>query len=212
MRAIRNGFQSRGFFLKSFVKKVLGLNIPDYKLEEAEVFREYTIENGRRIDIVIRSEGLFIPIEVKIWSGDRNEQCKDYYDEAKKHDADAKIFYLTPSGKLPSPESSDGVPAESMKCVSFENDIYDWISYCIGQPEVISNVLLREVLMQFAATIKKFTEQTKEEKLTMEIANIINQSTENLKTAGEIVSALGTALQTRLFDTVKKCWNKIIHL
>ncbi len=94
-------------------------------------------------------------IEVKIWASDLNNQCKDYYDEAKKYDADAKIFYLTPSGKLLSPESSDGVPAESMKCISFENDIYDWVSYCISQPEVIRNLPLREVLLQIAATIKR---------------------------------------------------------
>lgn len=130
-KALRNGFLSRDFFLKSFVKKVLGLDISDDELEKAEVCREYTIENGRRIDIVIRSKGLFIPIEVKIRAWDLNEQCKDYYNEAKKYDADAKIFYLTPNGKQPSPESSDGVPAESMKCISFEDDIYDWIS-CVG--------------------------------------------------------------------------------
>ena len=77
---------------------MLGLDIPDYKLEKAEVCREYTTQNGRRIDIVIRSKSkmfrLFIPIEVKIWARDINEQCKDYYEEAKKYDDDAKIFYL----------------------------------------------------------------------------------------------------------------------
>jgi len=207
-KAFRNGFIEREFFLKSFVKKVLDLDIPDYKLEKAEVCIECPTENWRRIDIVIRSKGLFIPIEVKIWARDLNEQCKNYYDEAKKYDVDAKIFYLTPNGNLPSPKSSDGIPAENMKCISFENDIYDWISYCIGQPGVIRNAPLREVLLQFAATIKKFTEQTKEEKLTMEIANMINQSTENLKAAGEIVSALRTALQTKLFETIEKMLEK----
>ena len=205
--ALKYDFLSREFFLKSFIKKVLKLDIPDDELEKAEVFREYPIENGRRIDIVIRSKSkmfrLFIPIEVKIWAWDLNEQCKDYYEEAKKYSDDAKIFYLTPNGKLPSPESSNGVPAESMKCISFENDIYDWISYCIGQPEVITNAPLREVLLQFAATVKKFTEQAKEEKLKMEVAKFISQS-DNLKVAGEIVSALGTALQMRLFETVEK--------
>ena len=209
-KALRNGFLERDFFLKSFVKKVLKLDIPDYKLEKAEVCREYITENGRRIDIVIRSEkeSLFIPIEVKIWAWDLNRQCKDYYDEAKKHDADAKIFYLTPNGKLPSPESADGVPTENMKCISFENDIYDWISYCIGQSEVIRNAPIREVLLQFAATVKKFTDQTMEEQLKMEIAELIGKSTENLKAAGEIISALGTVLQTRLFEFVEKMLEK----
>lgn len=208
--ALGNGFLSREFFLKSFVKKVLKLDIPDYKLEKAEVCREYLTENGRKIDIVIRSKAfrLFIPIEVKIWAWDLNRQCRDYYDEAKKHDADAKIFYLTPNGKLPSPESADGVPTENMKCISFENDIYDWISYCICQSEVIRNAPLREVLLQFAATVKKFTEHTKEEQLKMEIAELIGKSTENLKAAGEIISALGTVLQTRLFEFVEKMLEK----
>lgn len=203
-KALRNGFLSREFFLKSFVKKVLGVDIPDYELERTEVYREYTTENGRRIDLVIRSFRTFIPIEVKIGAMDLNEQCKDYYDEARKYSKDTKIYYLTPDGRLPSPESSNGIPAKNMKCISFENDIYDWISYCIGQSEVIRNAPLREVLLQFATTVKKFTEQTTEEKLKMEIAEIINQSSQNLKAAGEIVSALGTVLQTRLFETVEK--------
>lgn len=208
-RALRNGFLSRDFFLKSFLEKVLGLDIPDYKLEKAEVYREYITENGRRIDIVIRSKAfrLFIPIEVKIWASDLNNQCKDYYDEAKKHDADARIFYLTPNGKLPSPESSDGVPAENMKCISFENDIYDWISYCISQSEVISNIPLREVLLQFAATVKNLTEQTKEEKLKMEIAELIRKSPDNLEAAvkiQEVTTQVVDSIRTDFFQSVER--------
>ncbi len=199
----------REFFLKLFVRKVLELDIPDYKLEQAEVYIEYYTQNGRKIDIVIRSKKLFIPIEVKIWAWDLNEQCKDYYEEAKKYDDDAKIFYLTPDGHAPSPESSYGVPAEDMKCISFKNDIYDWISYCIGQPEVIRNAPLREVLLQFAEAVKKFTEQqTKEEKLKMEIAKLIRESPENQRAAKSILSAIGTVLQTKLFETVEKMLEK----
>ena len=200
----------REFFLKSFVRKVLELDIPDYKLEQAEVYIEYYTQNGRKIDIVIRinSKKLFIPIEVKIWAWDLNEQCKDYYEEAKKYDDDAKIFYLTPDGHAPSPESSYGVPAEDMKCISFKNDIYDWISYCIGQPEVIRNAPLREVLLQFAETVKKFTEQqTKEEKLKMEIAEFIRESPENMKAALHILAAKGeiiAKLRTDFFKAVEE--------
>ena len=208
-KAFRNGFLKREFFLKSFVKKVLRLDIPDYKLEKTEICREYTTENGRRIDIVIRSKDfqLFIPIEVKIWAWDLNEQCKDYYDEAKKYSDDAKIFYLTPYGTAPSPESSYGIPAESIKCISFENDIYDWISYCIGQREVISNTPLREVLLQFAATVKKFSEPTMEEKLKMEIAELISQSPESMKAAikiREVTAQVIDSIRTNFFQSVER--------
>ena len=38
----------------------------------------------------------------------------------------------------------------------------------------------------------------------MEIAELISQSPENMKAASKIISALGTALKTRLFESVEK--------
>ncbi len=197
----------RIFFLKPFVENVLDFNISDEELQSADVSKEFVIENGRRIDILVKTKSHFIPIEVKILASDLNKQCKDYYEEAKKHDTNAKIFYLTPYGKLPSPESSCGVP---VKCKSFAKDISGWACYCIKKidslddAERLKHASVYEVLKQYAATLKKFTEKTMKETLTMEIAELISNSDENLKAAGEIVLALVSTLQIKLFENVEK--------
>ena len=194
------------FFLKSFIKNVLGLNISDDELQKANIFREYTTENGRRIDILIRTSRHVIPIEVKIYAWDLKAQCRDYYEYAQKfyeNKNDAKIFYLTPDGHKPSPESSCNVP---VKCISFESDIYNWISYCIAQPEIIRNPPICEVLRQFAEVVKKFTGEM-EDKLKMSITELITSSPENMRAANEIYSNMKIALKNlrvKFFELVEE--------
>lgn len=76
----------------------LNLLLQDYS--DLEVYREYTIDNGRRIDILLESRNnkvIFI-IENKIWSGEGDNQLEEYkkfIDE--KYDDYSRIFlYLTP--------------------------------------------------------------------------------------------------------------------
>lgn len=47
---------------------------------DLEVYREYTIDNGRRIDILLISKRykVVILIENKIWSGEGDNQLEDY--------------------------------------------------------------------------------------------------------------------------------------
>ena len=66
--------------LKLFCRDVLSsIDMHDYELDSAEVFREYETYNGRYIDLVIRTKGRLIPIEVKIFAKDLSNQCRDYY-------------------------------------------------------------------------------------------------------------------------------------
>ena len=172
-------------FLRPFVKNVLGLNIPDTELERARVYREHYTSEGRHIDIVIKTANYFIAIEVKINAKDLNRQCRDYYEEAKKHCADennAKIIYLTPDGRKPSPESSCGEEI----CVSFEKDIHEWLKECLGYPEVEYAVSVREIMRQFLITIENFTGHAKES--YMEVKELILRSPENLRAAFELQS------------------------
>lgn len=73
-------------FLKSFFNDVLRLNenrINDTLLAHTNVIKEYAIDNERRIDIVICNTRFFIPIEVKIYAGEQEGQCYDYFEYAK---------------------------------------------------------------------------------------------------------------------------------
>lgn len=71
-------------YLKLFFDNVLHIEVSDDELETARVFREYQIDEQRRIDIVIETSKKFIPIEVqrcafttttKRWPGNRPLIC-----------------------------------------------------------------------------------------------------------------------------------------
>ena len=175
-------------FLKPFVKDVLVLNIPDAEIDRARVYREYYTYQGRRIDIVIETANYFIAIEVKINAGDLNGQCSDYYEEAKQHcfdESNAKIIYLTPDGREPSPESSCG---KKVCCISFRKNIHEWLSSCLGFKEIEHAVPVREIMRQFLMTVESFTGCAKEG--NMEVKELIRKSPENLRAAFELKSGL----------------------
>lgn len=76
----------------------INLLLQDYS--DLEVYREYTIDNGRRIDILLESRNnkvIFI-IENKIWSGEGDNQLEDYkkYIDEKYSDYSRIFLYLTP--------------------------------------------------------------------------------------------------------------------
>lgn len=86
-------------FLKSFFNDVLNeKRINDTLLAHTNVIKEFAIDNERRIDIVIYNTLFFIPIEVKIYAGEQEGQCYDYFEYAKTFDENAQIVYLTRFG------------------------------------------------------------------------------------------------------------------
>ena len=206
MRELLSPFGShyRGaIFLKSFVKKVLKLDdIPNSELENAEVLCEFVTSQHRRIDIVIKTEKYFIPIEVKIYAGDQNAQIKDYAYEGKTSGKNyLGIYYLTRNGEEPSEKSSCG---EKVNCISFKEDITEWLEYCLKLPEVVETAPMRENLLQFTATIKKFTNQT-EDDIKMEIIDRIKSSPQNLRAAKEISAVFNDTL----WSLKKECFEKV---
>ena len=62
-------------YLKMFVEEVLNMKFNDYDYKKAVVKREYVICNGRRVDLVIEIADKVIPIEVKIYAKDQENQC-----------------------------------------------------------------------------------------------------------------------------------------
>lgn len=85
-------------YLKTFIDDVLKMDMSEEEIKTAKVFREYRIDNNRRIDLVIQTVNHFIPIEVKIYAGEQENQCFDYAKVAKNSD----VYYLTRFGEYPS--------------------------------------------------------------------------------------------------------------
>ena len=74
----------------------INLLLLDYS--DLEVYREYTVDNGRRIDIVMESKNNIFIIENKIWSGEGDNQLEDYknYIDEKYSDYNRIFLFLTP--------------------------------------------------------------------------------------------------------------------
>ena len=151
-------------FLKLFVKEVIKpkLGYQDFGNIFSVKAEELTDDN-RRIDFTIKSDKYLIGIEMKVNAGDLDNQIKDYYKQLLKEANGDKnkvyIFYLTINGVNPSPHSSDTVPKDKIKNVSFEKHILDWISTC--QQEVRNITNLNIALEDYKNIVKKITNKYK---------------------------------------------------
>ncbi len=156
-------------FLKMFIEDVLQIyDFTEQELVVAEVYKEYLIpKTDKRIDIVICIGKRFIPIEVKINAFDQEAQCYDYYYYAldKMNSSDAKVYYLTKYGTMPSIGSmiskGDMMPRNGVKPIAFSTDICRWIKKCI----FIANGAIKELLQQYLQTIEEFTGVANERKI-----------------------------------------------
>ena len=96
------------YFKESMIKELIkylskkdanfiNLLLLDYS--DLEVYREYTIDNGRRLDILLvsKSNKIVILIENKIWSGEGDNQLEDYknYIDNKYNNYNRIFLYLT---------------------------------------------------------------------------------------------------------------------
>jgi hypothetical protein len=184
-------------YLKLFAENVLKIDMSEDELKTAEVYREKSTKQDKkdkRMDLVIKTKTRVIPIEVKIYAGEQKKQCYDYYQEA----INSNLFYLTPEGQPPTEYSANGLTKnkdgngyQEVTNISFRDDILNWLDLCLAQKETIKITPIREVFQQFAASIRRFTNQMEEDK-KMEVQKVIMKSPENMKNAIEIESALKT--------------------
>lgn len=194
-------------FLKPFIENVLHIDMTNDELNTAEVYRELGITDDRRIDLVIRTNERFIPIEVKINAKDREKQCYDYYQKAKGAQVVSPVYYLTSFGKQPSEISADGLTKcwkgyKEVECISFAYEIKDWLEHCVTGQDVPPPI--REVLFQFIDAIRNFTNQP-EDKMEKDIIEVITASEDSIKSAvliEESLVACKTAMLQRLIEAV----------
>lgn len=196
-------------YLKSFIKEVLKLDVTDDEISTANVYREYVTDNNRRIDLAIETtnksianEKRFIPIEVKIYAGEQKNQCHDYYEKAEN----SNVYYLTRFGDGPSEYSLGGLSENNITLISFERDILDWLDSCLREKETITIAPIREVILQLAAMIRKFTDKMEDEK-EMEIKSVLMKSPDNMRNAIEIQKSVDQCkldLMKKLFESIEK--------
>lgn len=164
------GSHGRGAeYLRCFLENILELD--DIAVDEpgqAKVFREYVIgDTDRRIDIYIDTPYRAIPVEVKIYAKEQNNQCLDYYAYAAEENRKKwtkrkwRMAYLTQYGTMPSPYSTgnDKNCIDSIKAISWSVHILDWMKRIRQSQE--SNANVNEVITQYIGAIEEFTNQKK---------------------------------------------------
>ena len=123
------------------------------QVAKARVVLEETIDRDRRIDLVLYLGNEVIPLEVKVWAGDQNKQLYDYYHyfaQTRQRNGTFKIYYLTPNGRSPSeisicdPAANQRLTSEQYQCVSFREDVDNWIRRILADCSPRVGVILQQ--------------------------------------------------------------------
>lgn len=89
----------------------------------AEVYTEYVIPSGRRIDVVMLLPPWgVIAIENKVWAGEQDKQVADYAEWAAAQPGREVVVFLTPGGR----KSETGRGADSLVLLSY-GDLSRWL-------------------------------------------------------------------------------------
>lgn len=193
-------------YLTLFFKHVLKMehHFSESDYQNARVDREYLINGNRRVDLMIRFKQIRIPIEVKIYAGEQENQCKDYLGQAMGAD----LYYLTIDGELPSAYSSGvnrGI-CDRIKPISFKNEIIRWLEECLKNTDGRRLVSVCEIIRQLMESIRRMT-NTMEESKEKEVVEIISESGKNIKTAMMIEESLRyakTAMILKVFEELEQ--------
>ena len=204
-------------FLKLFLEEISGyfnddesiqsdiLNSFKTEISNAETEKHigklnYENEEGGFIDVLINDGQNNIIIENKIWAGDQPKQLLRY----NKQDVNAPIIYLTLYGKEPSPDSRGHLLCnKDFICISYAENIKNWLEKCIK--EMANKPIIRETLNQYLNLVKQLTNQSVNNNMKDEIANIILKDIDSFISWKNLLKQQNSVLE----KTIK---NKIILL
>ena len=181
-------------FRKLFLKNI-GLD-ENYFKDNVRVKREY-----KNIDILLTEKDRAVIIENKIYAEDQGEQLARYYDIMKNNSNEVKVFYLTLEGRDPSKQSlgkklcfegSYEENKESIKNLSYKNNIANWIEECIKESEDVP--VIRETLIQYLEVVNRLTGKTGNKDYHNSIANELLSSEKNIRLANDIKNGLEIAI------------------
>jgi hypothetical protein len=158
----------------AFLGKLLSeLQLSEFKIEDAEVYKEY-----KNIDILIKNNRKqAIVIENKLWAVDQPAQLERYYKALIGEGfLDIKIFYLSIDGKDAEDHSIGELNllpnwATIYTPISYNHEIDQWIECCIK--EAYNHPALRETLIQYKSLINEITGKTMNNEERHEILELI---------------------------------------
>jgi flagellar biosynthesis chaperone FliJ len=134
-------------------KKFTGFEEDEKQLLQISVEREKLV-NGN-IDIAIESKNKWlIFIENKIEHFEAPHQVKDYCDWAEDHYNEWLGVFLTKNGSSP-PSIKDYVHKNKVICLSYREDIINWLKSCCTNEKLIYYPHIISALMQYINVIKK---------------------------------------------------------
>lgn len=179
-----HGLHGRGsIYLKKFLEDVLHETDAEQLSASASVYKEYPIDEERRIDLVIAGNGRFLPMEVKIHAGEQQAQCYDYYQYAVRHDPNTRMIYLTLYGSGPSEysrmsrEGDCVLDFSHIQTISFQEDIAGWLQKL---EDTECDPVMSAMFHQYRQAIYSVTGYWKE-KQNMDLMNILMGSEENFR-------------------------------
>jgi len=162
-------------FQNNFENQVLNFNSENSKAYKEHYCRTVNISEdvlkstGGSIDILIKEKATnnVILIENKIDAGDQKHQLVRYHNAFRK----GLLIYLTLSGNESSETSAESI---SYKCLSYEEDIINWLEEC--QKIAVDNPVVRETIKQYKNLIKKITYQNINSQMEKEIIELITEN------------------------------------
>jgi hypothetical protein len=172
-------------FWETVSRKLPGGISLDFK--KAQVSREYHIGEERRIDIVLETGNVFVPIEVKIRAPDQQNQVHDYYGFSQTKPGGTRVFYLTLDGHTPAIPYSAKSESEYVT-ISFADDILPWLEKCLAREETNKTPAVWEVLKQLIVAIKSLCGKLEDNEMN-DVFKLITESEESIKAAAAISEA-----------------------
>lgn len=194
-------------FLEVFLSQ-FGLSLGNNRknIVSAKVITEFRTQENRRIDIVIDIKNdIMIGIENKPWTGDSDNQLKDYANDLEKMAAKENInwciVYLSGRGESPSknsikPDAWEGLIArKKAKELSYKY-IAEWLEECMGKCK-------SERVWFFLGELRRYIDSefngVKDMDEQKEIIELAIRNEYNLSAALQIDSAIST-IKNELLD------------
>jgi len=174
-------------FLKLFLKII---NYGEFSIsKKANVFYEKHIgeinalkTQGGQLDLLIENVGKHpIIIENKIHARDQENQLLRY----KNYKQNSKIYYLTLQGVDPTPYSLGTVNLNEINCISYKDEIRNWIKLCIEKAS--QNPELRESLVQYLNLINELIGETSIMEERIELIELLSKD-KNILAASKIAN------------------------
>lgn len=173
-------------FLQAFINDVVLNNKESFSFDtnSAKINVEYPIgevsqnyDRGGRIDLMIQDKNnQTIVIENKIYAGDQKLQLYRYsqyiLEKLKLKDNQYCLLYLTLEGNKPT-ETSTGKHKFNYDCISYKEDILNWLNNCVGLAALFPKV--RETIAQYITNINQIVNTNI---FNMELDKIISDSLE----------------------------------